>query len=139
MTAETAAGAPLEITPGALEKLWRSLWSHYQYAEEDRRYAYDHDERYRCKVAAGAAGFSVALVHDLFTPGRGLCTPDCDHVKAGLSTEQLAGLLAEVDRHLARTAVKSTDSWVGADGGTEHAELAWLRKAILAAATPAGG
>lgn len=128
--------APLAITPAALDQLWRKLWSHCQYLEEDIRYAYNDDDRYRCKIAAGAAGFGLTLIHEVISPGRGACTPDCDHVKPGLSPEQVVALLAQIDHHLARTAAKAKDSWVGEDGATEHAALQSLLKAVLASATP---
>jgi hypothetical protein len=135
MSAETDGNARLSLAPDALSKLWRSLWRDYQSREKDVEHAYDDSDRYGCKVAAGAAGFCLDLVHDAFTPGRGWCTVDCNHVRAGLSAEKLAAVLAQIDHHLARTEEKSKSSCVGPDGRAENMALASLRMRILAAAT----
>jgi hypothetical protein len=135
VTAETNGSGQLALTPAALEKLWKSLWRTYQYREEDRRYAYDGDARYRCKVAAGAAGYNLGIVHDAFTPGRGWCTVDCEHVRAGLSTAQVTAILSEIDRLIANAELKAADTRVPEDGRTESLELQALRESILKAAT----
>jgi hypothetical protein len=134
MEDQTNGTAQPSLTPAALEKLWKSLWRTYQYREEDRRYAYDGDDRYRCKVAAGAAGYNLGLVHSAFTPGLGWCTVDCEHVRAGLSTAQVAAILSEIDRQIANAELKAADTQVPADGRTESLELQALRASILNAA-----
>ncbi|HSM91670.1 MAG TPA: hypothetical protein VLT47_02225 [Anaeromyxobacteraceae bacterium] len=135
MSAETNASAQVSLTPEALEKLWKALWWSYERREDDRQHAYDEYDRYSCKVAANAAGFNLDLVHDAFTPGRGWCTVDCEHIRAGLSPAQVAAILAQIDHHIARTEEKSKSPSVGADGRSENAELRRLRAAILEAAT----
>lgn len=134
MSAETGGSAQLSLTPDALEKLWKALWWSYECAEDDRRFAYDGDERYRCKVAAGAASFSLCLLHAPFAPGGGACSVDCAHLGNGLSSEQLAAVLVQIDHHIARTEEKSKSSSVGADGRWENATLKSLRAKLLEAA-----
>jgi hypothetical protein len=134
-TTGTTGSAQLALTPAALEALWKRLWFAWQCREEDTDHAYDDDARYRSKVAAGAACFSLCLLHDPLAPGAGACRADCDHLANGLSPENTAKVLADIDQHLARTEEKSRCPNIGADGRLEHAELLWLRAEIVKAAS----
>jgi hypothetical protein len=130
----TDGGAQLSLTPAALEKLWKALWWTYLRREDDRQHAYDDYDRYSCKVSANAAGNNLSLLHDPFAPRKGACTVDCEHIRAGLSAEQTAAVLAEIDRQIANADLKAADTRVPEDGRTERRALQSLRESILEAA-----
>ncbi|MGB8929889.1 MAG: hypothetical protein WCC48_01430 [Anaeromyxobacteraceae bacterium] len=135
MEDKTNATMQLSLTPAALEELWKWLWRLYESYERDLHYAYDNDDRYRCKIAAGAAGNNLSLLHDPFAPNKGACSVDCEHIRAGLSPAQTAAVLTKIDRQIANAELKAAGTRVPEDGSTESRALQSLRASILKAAT----